>query len=114
MTDVLTQLDAVIAQRIADADPSSSYVAKLHHSGLDRILKKVGEEAAETIIAAKNLGADGDRQELVGECADLVFHMLVMLAHSGLSSADVSAELARRFDISGIAEKAARPQTDKI
>jgi len=114
MSDILAQLDAVISSRIAEADPSSSYVAKLHHSGLDRILKKLGEESAETIIAAKNAAQSEDKQELIGECADLIFHMLVMLAHTGLNSTDVSAELARRFNISGLTEKAARPVSDKI
>lgn len=114
MSDVLAQLDAIITDRLNNADPSSSYVAKLQYSGIDRILKKVGEECAETIIAAKNLTAGGEPEELVSECADLIFHVLVMLANAGLSSADVSAELARRFEISGLAEKAARPGTDTI
>ena len=114
MSDVLSQLDQVIEQRIGNADPSSSYVAKLHYSGIDRILKKVGEESAETLIAAKNVAAGADGSELVAEVADLWFHLAVLLKHSGLGSEDVLAELARRFDMSGLEEKASRAPTDKL
>lgn len=114
MSDVLARLDAVIAERRHGADPASSYVAKLCHGGLDRILKKVAEECGETLLAAKNLEhGHGTRQELVGEAADLWFHCLVMLAKLDLGSADVLAELERRFDLSGIAEKAARNNTQR-
>ncbi|MCU7939170.1 MAG: phosphoribosyl-ATP diphosphatase [gamma proteobacterium symbiont of Bathyaustriella thionipta] len=86
------------------ADPDSSYVAKLHHKGLNAILKKVGEEAAETIIASK----EGNKEEIIYETADLWFHSLVMLSHHGLGPDDVLNELARRFGLSGIEEKANR------
>lgn len=85
-------------------DPASSYVAKLYHGGLDAILKKVGEEATETIIAAKG----GDRKQLVHETADLWFHSLVLLAHQGLGPQDVLTELARREGMSGLEEKRTR------
>ncbi len=103
MSDILQQLTRVLEAR-RHADPGSSYVASLHERGMDAILKKVGEEAAETIIAAKN----GDRGQVIHETADLWFHTLVMLSHQGLSSEDVLAELERRFGTSGIEEKAAR------
>jgi phosphoribosyl-ATP pyrophosphohydrolase len=86
------------------ADPQSSYVAKLYAKGMDSILKKVGEEATETILAAKN----NDKQHLIYETADLWFHTLVMLAQAGLKPQDVLDELARREGLSGIAEKASR------
>lgn len=100
---VLQQLAATLEQR-KHADPSQSYVAKLHAKGLDAILKKVGEEAAETIIAAKN----GELEALIRETADLWFHTLVMLSHHGLGPTEVLQELQRRFGQSGLAEKAAR------
>ena len=102
--DILKQLTAVLEQR-KSASADSSYVASLYQGGLDKILKKVGEEATETVIAAK----DGDRNKIVYETADLWFHTLVMLSHQGLSADDVLAELARRFGLSGIEEKANRP-----
>jgi phosphoribosyl-ATP pyrophosphohydrolase len=82
----------------------SSYVAGLYHKGLDAILKKIGEEATETVMAAK----DGDKDKLVYEVADLWFHSLVLLAHEGLTPEDVLQELARRFGVSGLDEKASR------
>lgn len=100
---VLAALDGILQAR-READPDSSYVAALYHKGLDAILKKVGEESAETIIAAKG----EDRAALVYETADLWFHTLVMLAACDLSSADVLAELERRFGLSGLDEKASR------
>lgn len=105
MNDILDKLAATLEAR-KGADPQSSYVAKLYAKGLDGILKKVGEEAAETIIAAKG----GDKGQVVYEVADLWFHTLVLLAQQGLSPADVLNELARREGVSGIAEKASRPQ----
>jgi phosphoribosyl-ATP pyrophosphohydrolase len=105
MSDTLTRLAEVLENR-KSADPQSSYVAKLYAKGMDSILKKVGEEAAETIIAAK----DGDKQKIVYETADLWFHTLVMLAHVGLHPDDILNELARREGLSGLAEKAARPK----
>ena len=106
--DILDRLAETLEAR-KQADPQSSYVAKLYAKGLDAILKKVAEEAAETIMAAK----DGVREKVVYETADLWFHTLVMLAHFGLRPEDVIAELARREGLSGLQEKASRgqPQT---
>lgn len=103
MSDILERLADTLEQR-KQADPASSYVAKLYAKGLDTILKKIGEEATETVIAAKG----GDRQQIVYEMADLWFHSLVLLAQQGLRPTDVLDELARREGLSGIAEKAAR------
>ena len=103
MPDVLKELTAVLEARKSES-PDTSYVAALYAKGLDKILEKVGEEAVETIIAAKN----HDAEQIVYETADLWFHTLVMLAERGLSADDVLAELARRFGISGHDEKAAR------
>jgi len=105
MSDVLNQLAQVLEQR-KGADPDSSYVAKLYHKGLDSILKKVGEESAEVIIAAKGGKAD----EIIYETADLWFHTLVMLAQQGLGPDQVLAELQRRFGLSGLEEKASRTE----
>ena len=105
-TQILDALDRVLAGR-RDQDPEASYVASLHHKGLDKILEKVGEEAIETLIAAKN-AANVGTDPLVRETADLWFHSLVMLSHLGLSHRDVLEELARRFGVSGHEEKAAR------
>ena len=101
--DILLRLMAVLASR-KDADPDSSYVAGLYAKGLDTILKKIGEESAETIIAAKS----GDKQQIVYETADLWFHCLVMLAQQNLDAQLVLEELERRFGVSGVDEKAAR------
>lgn len=106
MSDVLTRLAQLMEQR-KQADPQASYVAKLYTKGLDQILKKVGEEATETVIAAKG----GDRDQVVYEMADLWFHCLVLLAQQGLHPDDVLRELERREGLSGIAEKASRPQS---
>ena len=103
MNDVLARLSQVLDGR-KGADPESSYVARLYAKGLDAILKKVGEEATETVMAAK----DGDPERLVHEVADLWFHTLVLLAHRGLGPDAVLAELDRRFGLSGITEKASR------
>ena len=105
MNDVLSRLGELLEQR-KNADPASSYVAKLYAKGMDGILKKIGEEATETIIAAK----EGDREQIVYETADLWFHCLVMLAKAGLKPQDVLNELARREGLSGLEEKAARAQ----
>ena len=101
--DILLRLMAVLASR-KDADPDSSYVAGLYHQGLDSILKKIGEESAETIIAAKS----GDPRQIVHETADLWFHCLVMLAQQNLDARLVLDELESRFGVSGLDEKAAR------
>lgn len=108
MSDVLTQLNAILAERRESADPDSSYVASLHAKGLNKILEKVGEECTETVIAAKDAAVSGDNQELIYETADLWFHSLVMLSHLGENADSVLDELARRFNLSGLAEKAAR------
>lgn len=104
-------IDSEILARLADTlearkggDPGSSYVASLYAKGTDAILKKIGEEATETIIAAKG----GDKLQVVRETADLWFHCLIMLAHVGLRPDDVLAELRRREGISGVDEKASR------
>ncbi|PCK03424.1 MAG: phosphoribosyl-ATP diphosphatase [Alteromonadaceae bacterium] len=110
--NVLGALDAVLAERKTQADPKSSYVAQLHHKGLNKILEKVGEEATETIIAAKDASQSGELKELIGETADLWFHSMVMLSHLGSNSDAVLAELAKRFDLSGLEEKAARTSND--
>ena len=99
----LARLEATIAAR-RGADPDSSYVAKLHARGLGKITQKLGEEAVETVIAALS----GDRKELVGEAADLLVHLLVLLAAKDVPLAEVLAELDRREGTSGIAEKASR------
>jgi len=101
--DVLKELTAILEARKGES-ADKSYVASLYAKGLDKILEKVGEEAVETIIAAKN----GDKDHLVYETADLWFHSMVMLAHQGLSAEDVLAELGRRFGVSGHDEKASR------
>lgn len=103
MSDVLQQLAQVLEER-KQADPDSSYVAKLYAKGLDAILKKIGEEATETVMAAK----DGEADKIVYETADLWFHSLVLLAHQGLGPDDVLVELQRRFGLSGLEEKAQR------
>ncbi|MEJ2106955.1 MAG: phosphoribosyl-ATP diphosphatase [Acidiferrobacteraceae bacterium] len=103
MSDILNKLAAVLAER-KQADPSSSYVAGLYARGLDTILKKIGEEATETVIAAKG----GDADQIVHETADLWFHTLVMLIERGIEPERVLAELERRFGVSGLDEKAAR------
>ena len=101
--DILDRVAATIASR-RGADPASSYVAALFAKGDDAILKKIGEEATETVMAAK----DGDKLRIAAEVADLWFHCLVLLARHGMGPGDVRAELARREGTSGIAEKASR------
>jgi phosphoribosyl-ATP pyrophosphohydrolase len=102
-TSFLKQLEATIASR-KDAAAETSYVASLNAKGLDTILKKIGEEATETVIAAKS----GSREKTIHESADLMFHLMVMLAHQGIALDDVVAELARREGVSGIDEKQSR------
>ncbi len=103
VTDTLARLTEMIAAR-RNADPAISYVAKLHAGGVPLIARKLGEEAAETLVAALS----GDARALTAEAADLLFHLLVLLDAKGLSLADVTAELARREGMSGIEEKAVR------
>lgn len=104
---ILQQLAEVLEQR-KDAAPDSSYVASLYNEGLDAILKKVGEEATETVMAAKDCKDSGDKEKLIYETADLWFHTLVLLAHEGLGPDDVLSELGRRFGVSGHDEKNSR------
>ncbi len=103
MSDILQQLALVLEQRKQES-PESSYVASLYSKGLDSILKKIGEEATETVIAAKG----GDKQQIIYETADLWFHCMVMLADQCLNPDDVLEELQRRFGLSGLEEKARR------
>ena len=109
-TDALMRLHRVIESRLPaqGGDPDASYVARLLHKGPDAFLKKIGEEATEVVMAAKDVDHGGDRGKLVSEVADLWFHTLVTLAHYGLSPQDVIAELERRAGTSGIEEKALR------
>ncbi|SFX33535.1 phosphoribosyl-ATP diphosphatase [Marinospirillum alkaliphilum] len=107
MADILQQLAATLEAR-KQADPGSSYVAQLHHKGLNKILEKVGEEATETLLAAKDAAISGKPDEVIAETADLWFHSLVMLSHLNISHQDVLNELARRMGLSGLEEKASR------
>ncbi len=108
-TDVLAELAATLEQRkVAGAD--TSYVASLHTKGLNKILEKVGEESVETILAAKDAAVSGDKTDLIYETADLWFHTLVMLSHLDLGPDAVLDELARRFNLSGLEEKASRSE----
>ncbi|MEW5787946.1 MAG: phosphoribosyl-ATP diphosphatase [Pseudomonadota bacterium] len=103
--DILDRLAATLDAR-KTADPQSSYVAKLYAKGLDAILKKVAEEAAETIMAAK----DGSREKIIYETADLWFHSMVLLAREGIHPGEILDELARREGLSGLVEKANRKE----
>ena len=107
MSDVLTELGNILEQR-KHASGETSYVASLHEKGLNKILEKVGEEAIEVVIAAKDAQASGYNQDLIYETADLWFHSLVMFSHLGERPEAVLNELARRFDLSGLVEKASR------
>jgi len=108
--DSLAALAAVIESRLParGGDPEASYVARLLHKGPDAFLKKIGEEATEVVMAAKDADHGGDAKKIVYEVADLWFHCMVALAHYGLKPADVLAELERRAGTSGIEEKALR------
>ena len=101
--DVLTELAQTLENR-KNAEPGSSYVASLYDKGLDEILKKIGEEATEVVIAAKS----GEKTAIIHETADLWFHTLVMLAQQDLSPDDILSELGQRFGLSGLEEKANR------
>ncbi len=103
MSDILSELASVLDER-KGADPASSYVANLYESGMDAILKKIGEEATEVIIAGKS----GDEKAVIYETADLWFHSLILLSKLGLGPNDVLLELRRRFGQSGIMEKNSR------
>lgn len=112
MSDTLNRLAAVIESRkpANGGDPNKSYIARLFVKGDDAILKKIGEEATEIVMAAKDARAGGDKSKVLYECADLWFHSLVMLAHFDLTPDQVLDELARREGISGIEEKAGRSE----
>lgn len=107
MSDVLERLAQVLEAR-KNAAPESSYVASLHAKGLNKILEKVSEECTETLLAAKDAEHSGETSDVVYETADLWFHSMVMLSRLGLGPDDVLNELARRFDLSGLEEKASR------
>ena len=108
--DTLARLTAVIESRqpASGGDPEKSYVARLLHKGPDAFLKKIGEEATEVVMAAKDADHGAPREKIVAEMADLWFHCMVALAHYGLSASDVVTELGRREGLSGIEEKALR------
>ncbi len=110
MSDTLQRLADIIESRkpANGGDPDKSYVARLFSKGDDAILKKIGEEATETVMAAKDVRAGGDKSKVLYECADLWFHSLIMLAQFDLSPQEVLAELARREGMSGLEEKANR------
>ena len=110
MSDTLRRIGDVIASRKIEngGDPHTSYVAKLFAKGDDAILKKIGEEATETVMAAKDARISGEKSKVLYECADLWFHSMVLLAHFDLTPQDVVDELARREGLSGLDEKAAR------
>jgi phosphoribosyl-ATP pyrophosphohydrolase len=109
-TDALARLALVVESRLPKngGDPEKSYVARLLHKGPDAFLKKIGEEATEVVMAAKDADTGGDKTKVVSEVADLWFHCMIALAHYGLKPADVLAELERREGTSGIEEKALR------
>lgn len=106
--DILAQLSQILETRKNSADPEGSYVAQLHAKGLNKILEKVGEECTETIIAAKDVSTNGNKEALIYETADLWFHSMVMLSHLDIDTQAVLNELGRRFGLSGIEEKASR------
>ena len=107
MSDILKELGQILEQR-KQAGADSSYVSSLYEKGLNKILEKVGEEATETVLAAKDADISGDNSALIYETADLWFHSLIMLAHLGEQPDAVLKELHRRFGLSGLDEKAAR------
>lgn len=113
--DPLARLADVIESRkpANGGNPDASYVARLLHKGPDSFLKKIGEEATEVVMAAKDIDHGGDRAKLVGEVADLWFHCMIALAHYGLKPADVVAELQRREGLGGLEEKALRKARER-
>jgi phosphoribosyl-ATP pyrophosphohydrolase len=115
MSETLKRLADMIESRkpVNGGDPDNSYVARLFAKGDDAILKKIGEEATETVMAAKDARASGDKSKVLYECADLWFHSLVMLAQFDLTPQDVLNELARREGMSGLEEKANRKLTER-
>lgn len=115
MSETLKRLADVIESRkpANGGDPDKSYVARLFSKGDDAILKKIGEEATETVMAAKDARVDGDKSKVLYECADLWFHSMIMLAHFNLTPQDVLNELARREGLSGLEEKANRKLAER-
>jgi phosphoribosyl-ATP pyrophosphohydrolase len=115
MSETLKRLADVIESRkpANGGDPDKSYVARLFSKGDDAILKKIGEEATETVMAAKDARVDGDKSKVLYECADLWFHSMIMLAQFDLTPQDVLAELARREGLSGLEEKANRKLVER-
>ena len=107
MDNTITALDKIISER-KDASPDTSYVAQLHHKGLNKILGKISEEATEVVLAAKEGTAGGEPENVVKEVADLWFHSIVLLHHLNASAKSVSQELEKRLGISGLQEKASR------
>lgn len=107
MSEVIAQLGQILEER-KSAEADSSYVASLYHKGLNKILEKVGEEATEAIIAAKDAKVSGDNKDVIYETADLWFHTMVMLADLGEDPQVILEELKRRFNLSGLEEKANR------
>ena len=107
MDNTITALDKIISER-KDASPNTSYVAQLHHEGLNKILGKISEEATEVVLAAKEGTAGGEPEDVVKEVADLWFHSIVLLHHLNASAKSVSQELEKRLGISGLQEKASR------
>ena len=107
MDNIMEKLTSLLAER-KNADPATSYVADLHDKGLNRILEKVGEEATEVILAAKDAERTDNRDEIIRETADLWFHTMVMLGHLDTSPVEVLKELERRFGVSGLEQKASR------
>ncbi len=105
--DIFAQLESVIEQRMQQS-PDSSYVAKLNHKGLESILKKIGEESTEVVMAAKDDEYQEDKNAIIYESCDLIFHLMVLLANKGIKMDDIRVELQRRFGVSGIVEKANR------
>ena len=111
MSDILQQLAATLEER-KSADSEKSYVASLHEKGLNKILEKIGEEATEVVLAAKDATAGDNRKALVGEVADLWFHSMVMLSHLNIDVNEVLECLGDRFGVSGLEEKASRDNRD--
>ena len=110
MSDILNQLNQVLAERKASGNSDSSYIAQLHAKGLNKILEKVGEECTETLLAAKDAAVSGDTDAFVSETADLWFHSMIALSHLDTDIDAVLAELASRFGLSGLDEKALRKE----
>lgn len=108
MSDTLNQLSQILHERKTSANSDKSYVALLHQKGLNKILEKVGEECTETLLAAKDAAISGNNRDVIYETADLWFHSMVMLSHLGEDASAVIEELAKRFDLSGLEEKAQR------